>query len=199
VDDTKKSHFQGVKMKALSTMGPLVLALAFGVIAMFVGGCNTKAGGKDAGDFCEDACDVLVVCGEVRCEATGADRDNCIFYNTNADAGVIGYSSLSPAIANTRGLESFCAKLCNEISAEAGAVSTEEVEVGSPEEAVLTNCQDALADVWECNAETTTCRQIQPLPLLDALDPGGVFLPSIGDCQAEQAVARVACEEDILP
>jgi hypothetical protein len=154
-------------------MGPLVLALAFGVIATFVGGCNTEAGGKDAGDFCEDTCEVLVVCGEVRCEATNADPDNCLAYLGD-------YSALR--ITNTVGLKSFCAKLCNEISGEVGAVST--------------NCADALSDFWECNAETTTCRQIQPLPVLESLDAGGVFLPDIGDCQAETDVALVACEDD---
>jgi hypothetical protein len=72
-------------MKALSIMGPLVLALAFGVIAMFVGGCNPSTGGKDAGDFCEDTCAVLTVCGKIRCDSPFAapDESDCIdFYVT---------------------------------------------------------------------------------------------------------------------
>jgi hypothetical protein len=80
-------------------------------------------------------------------------------------------------------LISFCASLCNEISGEVEAVSV--------------NCADALSDVWECNAETTTCRQIEPLPVLkNEDDQGGVFLPDIGDCDAETAVALEACEDD---
>jgi hypothetical protein len=159
-------------MKALSIMGPMVLALAFGVIAMFVGGCNSGAGGKDAGDFCEDTCDVLVVCGEVRCEAFGADPDNCITYSD--------YSELR--ISNTRSLESFCAALCNEISGEVGAVPPD--------------CADALSDFWECNAETTTCKQIQSLPNdEDEANTGGVFLPDIGDCQAETDAVLEVCED----
>ena len=165
-------------MKTLSIMGPLVLALTFGVIATFVGGCNESAGGKDAGDFCEDACAVLVVCGEIRCDSPlgEADESNCILFSD--------YSGLS--LNNARDLSSFCASVCNEISGEVEAVSTD--------------CADALSDVWECNAETTTCPEIERLPLIkNADDPGGVFLPDIGDCEAEIAVARVACEDAIFP
>jgi len=173
-NDTKKSQFQGVKMKTLSIMGPLVLALAFGVIATFVGGCNESAGGKDAGDFCEDACDVLVVCGDENCNFTGADQENCITYSEYSELG----------ITNISGLSAFCARLCNEISGEV--------------EAVPADCADALADYWECNAETTTCPKIQELPVLESKDTGGVFLPDIGDCQAEIDVALEACGDAIF-
>ena len=164
-------------MKTLSIMGPLVLALAFGVIATFVGGCNESAGGKDAGDFCEDACDVLVVCGKVRCDSPEADPENCISYLLPAPDS---YSDIR--ITNPSGLEAFCIRLCNEISGELEAVPTE--------------CADALADYWECNAESTTCTQIQPLPVREAEEnAGGVYLPDIGDCQAETDIALEACED----
>ncbi len=162
-------------MKTLSIMGPLVLALAFGVIATFVGGCNESAGGKDAGDFCEDTCAVLEVCGEIECDSPLGELNpsNCLFFSE--------YTALF--IRRSNELSSFCGSLCNEISGEVEAVST--------------NCQDALSDVWECNAETTTCRQIEPLPVLkNEDDQGGVFLPDIGDCDAETAVALEACEDD---
>ena len=162
-NDTKKSQFQGVKMKTLSIMGPLVLALAFGVIATFVGGCNESAGGKDAGDFCEDACGVILTCDD--CSLTFSDPNNCVDY------------TLYP---NGINLASFCASLCNEISGEVEAVST--------------SCADALSDFWECNAETTTCALIELLPITD--DTGGVFLPDIGDCDAEATEALVACEDE---
>ncbi|MFP8871139.1 MAG: hypothetical protein VCB43_06795 [Myxococcota bacterium] len=162
-------------MKTLSIMGPLVLALAFGVIATFVGGCNPSTGEKDAGDFCEDACAVLEVCGEIRCDGPfGApDESNCIDFLRD-------YSGLF--ITKPNELISFCGSLCNEISGEVEAVSTD--------------CADALSDVWECNAETTTCPKIAPLPVLkNEDDRGGVFLPDIGDCEAETAVALEACED----
>jgi hypothetical protein len=165
-------------MKALSIMGPLVLALAFGVIAMFVGGCNPSTGGKDAGDFCEDTCAVLTVCGKIRCDSPFAapDESDCIDFLRD-------YTDPELFIRNTRDLDSFCTSLCNEISGEVEAVSTD--------------CADALSDFWECNAETTTCPEIAPLPVLKIVDDqGGVFLPDIGDCEAESAVALEACEDD---
>jgi len=165
-------------MKTLSIMGPLVLALAFGVIATFVGGCNESAGGKDAGDFCEDACDVLVVCGAVRCVPTLGIVDNCINYSE--------YAVLNSSIGNVLGLASFCSGLCNEISGEAGAVSTD--------------CADALSDFWECNANKTTCLDIEPLPVIKFEDDtGGVFLPDIGDCDPETDAALEACKDANFP
>ena len=168
-------------MKALSIMGPLVLALAFGVIAMFVGGCNPSTGGKDAGDFSEETCAVLKVCGKIRCDNTliaAPNESDCIHFLRD-------YTDPELFIRNTRDLDSFCTSLCNEISGEVEAVSTD--------------CADALSDFWECNAETTTCPEIAPLPVLKIVDDqGGVFLPDIGDCEAEFAVALEACGDAIF-
>ena len=164
-------------MKTGSLAAPLKLVLMLSVVVAIAAGCNDAGGGKNAGDFCTDTCDVFLDCPS--CGSPDfVDRENLI---PDSMDGCLTYGNYTPVrISNLLELTSFCIALCREVEGEVEAVESE--------------CADALADFWECNSETTTCDLMEGIPLED--DPGGVSLPDIADCAAEAAEALVACEDE---
>lgn len=53
-------------MNRVSQAWPFKLMVMLTVAALALGGCKADSGGKDAGDRCEETCDVFLACDDCR-------------------------------------------------------------------------------------------------------------------------------------
>lgn len=162
-------------MKTVSQARTRAQAVVICAFVAAIVGCNSDSGTKDAGDYCSDTCDVFLACP--RCQ--DVDPSNMIPDDIDGCITFPNYNSIQ--ITNLEGLRTFCIGMCNEVIGEVSAVSGD--------------CADALADFWQCNAETAVCDTLEPLPFIE--DTGGVFLPDFTDCDAEAATAADICADQV--